>query len=528
MIFHQLKTLLNSRTASVICLLLACLGRVIHLLTSFTFETDRSLQLQAARNFYEGNGISLHQVNPEDLSQFEYAPLINWPPLYSILVSPFNMLGESGFLIGAVVVDLFCCLVFVLLARNIYSLLESERWKLNLYTLVTGFSFYSFAQGRSTDLLALLFILGGCLLTVRCLQKNEFPSSRIFFIILFLWLSGYTRYLSIPLSFCIPALLFLYGYHLRNNAFKRPALIIAGTLALLFSLQYLLQSSLGGSGIYLNPSGRGFNPEQLLHTGPVLFASAGNLEPLALLSEKHFGLSLPVIQQVFIYLNLLLLGLLIPWGAYRLFQRRFGEGPIIPFNILALLFTVFTVLVLGFLSITQRPQQNWTYVSELRYYAASIFFIQLCLFHFIFKMRNKGSLRILRLFAGVVMLASALHGFLFTTKAVFTNPSSLDPRNALASFDNTLNTIINSPSPNQTIIFSNEPALTSYASLQLGIPGSYRDIDSTRTTKPVTVLVAYRKSFGPGNLKNFILFEKNKISENEHWIFYKKEILPNP
>jgi hypothetical protein len=125
------------------------------------------------------------------------------------------------------------------------------------------------------------------------------------------------------------------------------------------------------------------------------------------------------------------------------------------------------------------------------------------------------------------MLASALHGFIFTAKTLVSR-TGLDPRRSLAVFDSSLvrfpgiDTIATQP----MIILSNEPAFTSYASLRKGIPGSYRTLDSMVTTKPVTAFIAFRKNFGPGILKRLSIEEKEKISENEDWIFYKKEISP--
>src|SRR5688572_14004632 len=109
---------LSHRLTSALIFLLSVGARLIQIVFYYNPRVDASYQLMAAKNLLAGHGISLDTVSASDLSQVIYTPLINWPPGYSFLVSPFIAITEN-YMIGAIILDILMAMVFMMISIKI-------------------------------------------------------------------------------------------------------------------------------------------------------------------------------------------------------------------------------------------------------------------------------------------------------------------------------------------------------------------------------------------------------------------------
>jgi hypothetical protein len=530
-----LTRLFSTPFASLACILLACVGRCVHLLSTFSLQTDKGFQLQAAKNFYLGHGISIYEAGAADISQVVYQPLIKWPPAYSLLAAPFNALGENNYLSGIIIIDVFACILFVVAARKIFQLSDAPLWQINIYTLVSGFAFYHFAMGASTDLLCLAFFLSGTYFSLKLLKQPAPRKGLAVVAVVLLWLSGFTRFLAVPLALLIPVYISLQAKLKRDSRFVRLALSMFAALALLFIFQFLLQKLVAGASVYLYPVEKGFFPSHLMDTGPFLFEAAGNLEPAALAADSYSILSFEKSQHIIVVSHLVLIAVLgvasVIWLVGRQYRAAEARDH---FLILSILLSLLTLAILGFLSLTNGrigdPDRGWTYVSELRYFSAAIFFVQLCIFSGALRKHTSRLLNILLKCLLAVMILSALHGFIFTTKTIIQDGIRIPMNSELKELDQGMDLIrqVEKANPNIPIIcISNEPVFLNYASIKEDKPGIYLGASppSYHTSQPVLIFVAVKRNFGMEQLKT--LAGIPPIGETANWKFFLHRAYPD-
>jgi hypothetical protein len=531
-----LTRLFSTPFASLACILLACLGRVLHLLMTFGFGPDKSFQLQAAKNFYLGHGISIYEAGKVDISQVLYQPLVKWPPAYSILAAPFNALGENNFLSGIIIIDVIACILFVVAARKLFLLLDAPLWQTNLYTLVNGFAFFHFAIGASTDLLCLAFFLAGIYYSLKLLKQPAIGKRSTVPAVLFLWLSGFTRFLAAPIALLIPVYLFLQAKRKDDQLLARRAARMCLAIVLLFILQFLLQKLLGGASIYLHPVEKGFFPSHLLEIAPFIYEAAGNLEPLAIWADRYSILPFATAQKIVVVLHLVLIVVIGVISLWWMIRRKFLASSFSDhFIFLAAILSVATLLILGYLSLTNGKiggeNGGWTYVSELRYYASPIFFIQLCIFSASLRKYKNRVLSILMKALLAFMLISALHAFLYRVKTVIKTGLTIPMHVEMAEFNSGLaliDTVQETDSPIPVVCVSNDLSFLNYASIKRKIPGIYpgQSLPVYNSNRPLLIFVAMKKKFGMELLESMDQQAIRKLGETPNWVFYSRIITP--
>jgi hypothetical protein len=222
-------------------------------------------------------------------------------------------------------------------------------------------------------------------------------------------------------------ILFLYAWKTGQNKLAKS--LAYGGFFLFIPIAFMLwfQHQHTGDAIYINPTGKGFFPENLLHLGPVVPASLIDFQLYDLYLSRILHISYPQVIIIWKWLNgLLLLGLLS--FIFRYYQNNgfHMERPLHIYMNIALAISIVIFLLLAYLSFTQAPYSTrftpfWTYVEELRYYAAILIFIpQGILFLLLYRRDLLSGYR--KIFIPVITIVVAItivHGFYHLSKQIF-------------------------------------------------------------------------------------------------------------
>src|SRR5688572_24195887 len=279
---NKIKFILSDNRTSIAIIALSIVSRIIQLIFFYNIRVDGMYQVLAMQNFVDGHGISLSKVLPGDLSAIIYEPLINWPPGYSLILSPFYILFGENYILAGITVDILAAIVMIFTCRSILKVLDTPLYLVNLFTLVTGFFIYYFYYINSSDALAISFFLLAIYFTIRILKRDSFSPRLTVLMVIYLFISGLVKYLFIPVVFIVPVFLFLKGVADKNKSIKRSGLL-SFTFLLISLGGILLWQKLGsGSATYISETTRGFFPENLAGAYPAIPASFINPDTIGL------------------------------------------------------------------------------------------------------------------------------------------------------------------------------------------------------------------------------------------------------
>jgi len=391
------------------------------------FSYDNSFSIAAAKNLYDGKGYALTSISPQDLSIIYYQPLNRWPPGYSWLLVLVKKMTTADWITSCYILNAIGATLLVLALRKIMVLLQIPVWIRNIYLVYAGMIPYPFLSFWFSDLLATAFFMWGIALLLHMIVKNKNLYIYSLASGLLLGYCAWLKYLYLSVS-PIP-FIFLIFYASRINNAKLVKVLACGGAFLLASVTCMLWFQLQhtGSAFYINPTGKGLYPGNILHLGAIV--------PGSLLDFKLYDmqvstlLSVPYLQMAIFWkwLNVFLLfGLL--FLVIR-FYRQNGfhfEKPLNLYMNLALAVSVSIFVLLGVLSLTQGPYVSrftayWTYIEELRYYALILIFIpQGILFLLLFQSNLLSIVK--RSFIAVIIIVVVIqirHGLYYLQKQVF-------------------------------------------------------------------------------------------------------------
>ncbi|HWJ90194.1 MAG TPA: hypothetical protein VNR87_03740, partial [Flavisolibacter sp.] len=387
---HPFHALLSSPWASALVLITAIGARCLMQVYFFDYTGDRSYQLVAAHNFMEGHGLSIGQVFASDLQQTVFKPLIGWPPGYSVFLSVFLFITNNNFYLASLLLDLVCAALFVIYARKILQLCNLPAWMLNLYTLLTGFFIFDFAYASTTDFNTLAFFVIAIFYTLAFIQNNRTPSFGII-IGLLLFLTPRFRYMYVALVIGIPAYLIVYGNGTNNRRVVRGGMYCGATLAVLLSALFIFQHYSTGASTYIIPSQKGFYPENIFRTYPVLLTPFVDFMFFCVSISKYFHADFVRLVDLIRLLHLAPFVLVFGWSLIYLWRKRFAARTAsMHYLVLGLVCSLLNVLLLLYLSVRNAPILSitypvWTFLEEARYYAFPVLFIQQMAFLIFFR-----------------------------------------------------------------------------------------------------------------------------------------------
>ena len=432
MIKLRIKEFLSDRRVGIVILALAFLSRMLIQLYFFRTGVDRSLQILASKNFLQGHGFSIGQVFPEDLSREVFAPIVGWPPGYPLFVSLIAAV-TGNLTIAAIIFDLISVCILIYFARKILQLSGCSDFLVNCFTLVTGFFLYDFCQVSSPDMSAVAFILWALYLTLVYLKKNKNPS-HILLIALINFIPGFLRYMFIPIAFVIPLYLSMTGYVTRNRNIMKGGMISLTITSLSVTALLLFQSSTTGSATFINTSGKGFFPANLLEFYPVIIGAFANLTFIySFLANTGFKYGafhivafisncILLLTLGFYYVKTFLTNISKPLTTAQHFIFIGGA--------ISLLITILLIAFSLHYKALIRPNDNWTFVQESRYMAFITMFLQMFVFICLFRngvWRKNVMLKTTAYIIAFLLIIETLHGIYFTGKILITDKTYFHP-----------------------------------------------------------------------------------------------------
>lgn len=414
--------LLADKRISVLIILIAIAARAIQLLFYLDSFFDTTFQVIATQNLVEGHGISTAVVIPGDLSGTIYQPLVNWPPGYSLLLSPFYIASGQNYLIACFIVDLLAATAVILLCRKILKTLDISLPVINLFTLFTSFFIYYFYYTGSTDSISIAFFLAALSASLTAIKTNQKWAAMAVMSGGFLLLSAGLKYLFFPVVFTIPFFLFIYGWQNRLPGAKKAAFIMLAILATGIAALFIYQKSISGTGAHISSPGRGFFPEHLLRAHP--FIPSSIITPNSL--RKIPGNVEAPAMNVFQIIHLFVYAMVVFIAARSFLRDGLRKASLLrTFLFLALSITLAISFVLSILSLLvdkelMPPDRWWTYVEDARYYGLANILVHLVIFILFLQYSKQLSnpLKYLFLLLPFLLLPEIIRGVAFTTKRI--------------------------------------------------------------------------------------------------------------
>ncbi|MBL0270646.1 MAG: hypothetical protein KAX45_01690 [Chitinophagaceae bacterium] len=407
---------------SVAVVLLAIAARFLQLHFYVDSFFDTSFQVIATQNFASGHGISTAIARVADLGEPVYLPLVNWPPGYSVLLTPFYLLCGKEYLPACMILEMLSAISIILLCRKILWQLGTTIAVINLFTLLTAFFIYYFYYTGSTDSIGVAFFLGSITLLLSALKQKKYPITAVLASAICLLGAASMKYLFFPVVFVIPVFAFIYGWQNQEAGIRRGATVLFALVAVGIGGLYLYQKSISGAGTYISASGRGFFPEHLLRLHPLIPCSF--ITPNTIRKLPPAGAS--TVMNLFRIIHIILL-LSLTVIAIRSFFRKGLKAASIQrtFIFLSLALALAISLVLGVLSLLVDkelipPDLWWTYVEDARYYGLADILVQLVIFmaFSFYKNQFSGGIRLAIAVLPFLLLPEAARGMVFTFRRV--------------------------------------------------------------------------------------------------------------
>jgi hypothetical protein len=381
----QVKLLLSTRVVSFMVVVTAIAARILQLVFFYNIRVDASYQIIATDAFVRGHGISRAVVNPQNLSEVIYTPLLNWPPGFSLLLTPFYWLFKGDYIAAGLTLDVLVAIMLILTCRRILQLLELPLCAINLFTLVNGLFIYAFYSTASSDDIAASFFIVALYYFLRLIKDGGNKYVNVILLTFFLFVTASIKYLFLPAVFVMPLLLVFIGHRNKVPFYKKAgwasfvSLVIPVVAFLLYGLS--VSDSIGPASTQQS----GFFPEHLLDAYPFITASF-----MTTVTSEIILTGKPVIV-AFVYramqLTTMLLIVLISYHLFlRVRKKGFRNLSVTEiFLCAAFLLSAAVFGVLTFLSVTVSKEQHfatvfWTYVQEARYYGLVTITIHLAFF----------------------------------------------------------------------------------------------------------------------------------------------------
>jgi hypothetical protein len=350
---------------------------------------DKLRQLSTARQWAEGNGVTMAYAHTDDLANFNFVPVGVWPPGYAILVGTLLKLNVD-YVEAAIIADLVGVSSFFF---GLFLLVRIFKPYVNPFFSILLFIYFSVAYSPfrlifSTDLLSLGFFVSSFALMLHMIVKAPDMSSvkkyfLAFVVAVLAFLCSFFRFSYYPLSFAIPFIMLLYGM-LKVNALRKPALLSFGALILfiflLLSYQKLVANNLNYLTDYHPEQFNHFQFQNLIKFDPVL---ANAFLPVFQL-KKVLGYRIALGMVLFIsgFVAVAIFQGPIAVLVNQLRRKAIEISPISVFYSTGLILCAVNIFFITVLSLRFHPlpvewtsDGLWTYVQETRYFAPTLTFI---------------------------------------------------------------------------------------------------------------------------------------------------------
>jgi hypothetical protein len=355
-------------------------------------------------------------------------PFCYWPPGYGLLMTPLQSIFKTNIFLSTTLFEIICFIAFLLLCRAILKTQGVGPAWLNIATLMLSFFSHDFIEvSLGTDLPALCFLLGFLFLIIKVWQGAATGKKIIRLGIsagLCLFFAGFIRYPYVPVGILVSFLILSAGYW-KKNKLALPGLwacAITGVTGL--AIAAIFQTATCGSPFYITKSETGIYFHNWLYWHPAAVSAFINPDFASVQLEKITPVSYLNWMMFFSNANLVIyFSLLVAAGIYFLKKRKSPEVSFFYFMGFCLSFAI--VAELAFLSLTNSTHFSvlgypWTFISEGRYYAFLIVFIQLLFFsefaRMAFSFNGRSFKKTFLWFLFVFFLLESLHQVYITSK----------------------------------------------------------------------------------------------------------------
>ena len=541
-IITVLKNILSDKKTGALIIVTAVAGRIIQLIYFYNIRLDMSYQVTATKNFVAGHGISLDTVTAADLSNTLYTPLINWPPGFSIILSPFYILAGKNYLVAGLALSIIAAIVLIFTSRGILKLLELPVYLINLYTLVAGFFIYFFYFLASTDAVMLSFFSISLYYTFSLLNNNKRWKIKTAIITICFFTCASLKYLFLPAAFVIPVFLILKGYADKKEHWKKSGIYSLSFLTLLVSIllgyQYYISNSVG----YISAPGRGFFPEHLLAAYPFIPGSVIRPESIALVIKNSFTTT--ILAKIFQGLHIVILIGSFVYIIRRILKKGFNNlSPVASFFYIAFFISVSILVLLATLSVTVEKElwdsgYLWTYIEDQRYYGVANIFVHLGLFigYWHIKQSKRGPINYLFYFLFFLLFIEVARGVNFDINRVANVKKEKYSWQSEYKLQQVAASIVNSErikNPGNAFIVT---GTLNYINIRIGIHSdipiletirSVNDLPSLHTKKPATLLVVLRDKDLPAYQPFLSVKDKKQMGYLYGYHFYIVYVNPH-
>lgn len=419
LLVNRAEQFLSGKKVSMAVILLAITGRVIQLVYFFNIRVDGMYQHLATLNFVTGHGISTGQVFHDNLSATVYEPLINWPPGYSILLSPFYLLFNNNYIAAGLTLDILAAITFIIVSRKILKLFDIPIYLKNIYTLTTGFFIYFFYFIASSDAVAISFFITGLYFSLSLIKTEQFFAKKTAALTISFIICAAIKYLFFPVAIIVPFFFIVKGFADKKIQLKKAGLYSFVIMVLVLGALLIYQKSISGTAAYISQPERGFFPEHVLSAYPFIPAAFINPESISLIlhqeqTEKSF------VYHIFQWIHaILFLGAVafMSWRIYKYGFKKLSLKNDFFYLFFFISLTITLLLLLLSLWVAKEeilPGYFWTYIEDPRYYGLPVVLIHLSVFIFSRHLRMPATrLKYLFVFSILLLLPEMFRGVLF-------------------------------------------------------------------------------------------------------------------
>ncbi|HEU4861466.1 MAG TPA: hypothetical protein VFT15_16590 [Chitinophagaceae bacterium] len=532
-------SLLNTKTATVICILIAVSCRIVNVLFVSFIGRDKIILMQQSRNLLEGKGLSIARyfIQNTETPVYDYTPF--WPPGYPMLLAPFLKIFDYDVYWATTSLDLIFAVAFIFLVRKIVIELNFPAAAVNIMTLVAGCFDYAFiSKSLPTDIPAFVLFLVGLLMFIRIIKNEKFQGLHLFLASIFLFLPCTFRYSYPPLSIGVPLAVIFLGWHLKRGMLRKKgfiSLVIVSALVITF---LVLLKNLTGSAGYIVDTGRGFFPENFIHWTPFVTESFINriFSTSQLINKTGISVrqSLRILELLSAGLSI---GLIIVFFLLFFKKNFFKQGSYFSnFLLIGFIISAATCASLIYLTITYKPQPSWgNYLGEPRYFMFINLFLQIAFIGWVFlypSWKKSTFQKAVVLIFSLILFIEITHNIYFHTKVVISPGKYVAPDEEpdYVYFISVTDSISRSnPDADILVVSDNDeffPLMTNY----LGHKGIY-DGDNMLKTGPAvnrkTILILALYDMEMAKYQSFLTERKAQFLNRVGFVnFYKVELLP--
>ena len=432
----KILQLLETRSASVFCLLFAIANRIIFTTLYSQISTDTKIQLTYAQNLLTGKSMGVTKYFTTNLHTPIYDTHLFFPPGFSLAIIPFLKLSGGDEFNAIRIFDITMAILFVITIRILSKRAGLPLALTNIITLIAGCSQYIFFMSwSSTDVVGLCLVLLGLAEVINIVQKKEdLGWPRIIASSLLFCSSFFFRYMYLPIVILFPLLVLFLGIVSARKKTRNAGWKLLGVTVIFLAGLFYFNSVIAGNSLHVNDTGRGFFADQLVHWYPFIPAAFINLDFAAQLLTKITSIGYGRAIYFFEFVNLILFILLIIF-LLRFIKTFPKNGPLSPHIILlggGAAISILILFMLAYLSLTYKELNwgfsTWTYVIDERYFSFLYVFLPLLLFigiHNYAATLKKRPLRAL-VFIGLILISiEVMHGVYYNIK-IITSHRDLD------------------------------------------------------------------------------------------------------